>query len=116
TEIHDNAHSWQRIAGMTASLRILKPSLTSVDLILPHRSTIEIAHNVAGYGNVKFQLNQESEGFRRLLACLIAVNQEPPKGTLFFDEPEKGINPAGLAILADEFQGYATRHRGQVVV
>ena len=63
-----------------------------------------------------FDLLQESEGFRRLLACLIALYQSPPKQTLIFDEPEKGIYPAGLNILADEFKGFASKGRGQVLL
>ncbi len=35
---------------------------------------------------------------------------------MIFDEPEKGIYPAGLAILADEFKGYADKRHGQVLI
>jgi predicted ATPase len=35
---------------------------------------------------------------------------------VIFDEPEKGIYLAGLAILAEEFQNYAERGRGQVIL
>jgi predicted ATPase len=100
---------------MAASLRGLKSSFKSVDLQLPQRQQIVVTHEMGGRLLV-FDLGQESEGFRRLLACLIALYQTPPKQTLIFDEPEKGIHTAGLAILADEFKGYASTGRGQVLL
>jgi predicted ATPase len=47
---------------------------------------------------------------------LLALYQTPPKQTLIFDEPEKGIYPPGLAILADEFKGYASKGHGQILL
>jgi predicted ATPase len=74
-----------------------------------------VTHDVGGRLLV-FDLRQESEGFRRLLAFLLALYQTPPKQTLVFDEPEKGIYPVGLAVLAEEFKGYASKGRGQVLL
>ena len=60
-----------------------------------------------------FDLAQESEGFRRMLACLLRLYQAPPKQTVIFDEPEKGIYPAGLALLADEFKSCTAKDAGR---
>jgi predicted ATP-dependent endonuclease of OLD family len=113
--INDNLQTWQHVRDMTASLRRLKTSLKSIDLLMPGRSQILVTHSGDGRP-LELELSQESEGFRRLLACLIALYQEPSKQTLIFDEPEKGIYPAGLGILAEEFKGYASKGRGQVLL
>jgi predicted ATPase len=115
TVINDNPHTWHHLRSMTASLRALKPSLAGIDLDMPNRGRIQVGHSVGGRP-LAINLAQESEGFRRLLACLIALYQNPPKQTLIFDEPEKGIYPAGLAILAEEFKDCARKGRGQVLL
>ncbi len=114
-EIIGNLSTWHHLRELTASLRRLKPQLKSVDLQQPGHQEVVVSHESNGRLLV-FSLDQESEGFRRLLACLIALYQSPPKQTLIFDEPEKGIYPAGLVILADEFKGYAKKGRGQVIL
>ncbi len=113
--ISNNLATWQSLREMAASLRRLNPTLKSLDLQQPGQNQIVVSHETNGKLLV-FDLAQESEGFRRLLACLIALYQSPPKQTLIFDEPEKGIYPAGLTILADEFKGYASKGRGQVLL
>jgi predicted ATPase len=115
TAINDNLLTWQHLRGMAASLRSLKSSLASIDLQMPGRGQILVTHTI-GQRRLTFNLAQESEGIRRLLACLIALYQDPPKQTLIFDEPEKGIYPAGLAILAEEFKDCAQKGRGQVLL
>ncbi|MBL8800274.1 MAG: AAA family ATPase [Planctomycetia bacterium] len=115
TAITVNLSTWQCIRDIAASMRRLKPSLKSIDLNQPAKDAIVVNHEIDKKVLV-FQLSQESEGFRRLLACLIALYQSPPKQTLIFDEPEKGIHPAGLSILADEFKGAAEKGRGQVLL
>ncbi|HVC92119.1 MAG TPA: AAA family ATPase, partial [Pirellulales bacterium] len=59
---------------------------------------------------------QQSEGFRRFLAHLIALYQSPPKLVMAFEEPEKGIFPGALEVLADEFKACATQGRGQIIM
>ncbi len=50
------------------------------------------------------------------MAHLIALYQTPPKQTLIFDEPEKGLHTRGLAILADQFKAFADKRQGQVLL
>ncbi len=113
--INTNLATWHSVRDMAAALRRLKPSLKSIDLQQPSRDRIVVSLESDGRLLV-FDLWQESEGFRRLLACLIALYQFPPKQTLVFDEPEKGIYPLGLSLLADEFKGFASKGRGQILV
>jgi hypothetical protein len=114
-DINVNLETWHTLRGIAASLRSLKPSLKNLDLQMPLQGQVVVSHEVEGQVLV-FDVTQESEGFRRLLACLLALYQTPPKQTLIFDEPEKGIYPPGLAILAEEFKGYASKGRGQVLL
>ena len=46
-------------------------------------------------------LSQQSGGFRRFLAHLLAIYQQPPKQVVVFEEPENGIFPGALTMLAD---------------
>jgi predicted ATP-dependent endonuclease of OLD family len=114
-DINNDLTAWQNLRGMAASLRLLKPSLKNLDLEQPGGQKIVVSLE-ADSKLLVLDLGQESEGFRRMLACLIALNQSPPKQTVIFDEPEKGIYPVGLAILADEFKAYASKGRGQVLL
>src|SRR6266545_1882281 len=113
--INTDLQTWHHLRDMAASLRRLKPSLNSIDLQLPEREQVVVTHKL-GNRLLVLELRQESEGFRRLLACLLALYQTPAKQTLIFDEPEKGIYPAGLAILAEEFKGHAAKGRGQILL
>jgi len=113
--IHTNLQSWHQLRDIAAALRNLKPSLKTLDLDLPGRQQIKVTYP-RGDKFLVFDVDQESEGFRRLLACLLALYQTPSKQTLIFDEPEKGIYPAGLAVLADEFKACAAKGRGQVLL
>ncbi len=59
---------------------------------------------------------EESEGFRRYLAHLLALYQTPPKQTMFFEHPESGIHPGAFEALADEFKEHVRKGRGQVIL
>jgi predicted ATPase len=82
---------------------------------MPDGNQVFVGHT---YGNrvLTFDLAQESEGFRRFLAHLLACYQTPSKQTLIFEEPEKGIHPGALAALADEFKACPDAGYGQVIL
>ncbi len=107
--------AWDHQQEMVAALRQLNPSIKSVELNMPGREKIVVSHEVAGRV-LPLELVYESEGFRRLLAHLIALYQTPPKQALFFEEPEKGIHPGALAVLAEEFKACPIAGRGQIVL
>jgi predicted ATPase len=110
-----NLQTWSNLKEMVAALKTLNPSLKAIDIQLPGREKIVVSHDVSGRSLV-LDVNQESEGFRRFLAHLIALYQTPPKQTLIFEEPEKGIHPAALASLADQFKACPEAGRGQVLL
>ncbi len=103
---------WKEI---TAALRRLNPAVKNIDFRLPQRDGISLSHQV-GNGAFTFDLQQESEGLRRFFAHLLALYQMPSKQTLLFEEPEKGIHPGALAVLAEEFKACVETKRGQVIL
>lgn len=114
-DLQANLKRMNSIRNIKSSLSKLKPNLNSIDLEMPGRERIVLMMENEGIRHL-FLVSQESEGFRRLLACLLALYQTPSKQTLLFDEPEKGIYPAALPLLAEEFMACAASGRGQVIL
>jgi predicted ATPase len=102
-------------ADIVATLHRVNPSVKNVDVRLPDRQAIVVSHEFDQQALV-LDLSQESAGFRRILAHLLALYQSPSKQTLIFEEPETGIHPGALAALADEFKVCVTKGRGQVIL
>lgn len=77
-------------------------------------------HIDAGYSidstTLNFDIRQESEGFRRFLAHLLAMYQTPSKQTLLFEHPEAGLHPGALEALFEEFNACPRDGRGQVIL
>ncbi|HUT90721.1 MAG TPA: ATP-binding protein [Thermoguttaceae bacterium] len=102
--------------SITATLQRLNPSVSAVEL----DSIQQPKHAVVGHKfdekTLALTLAQESGGFRRFYAHLLALYQLPPKQTLVFEEPENGIYPGALGLLADEFKDAPSAGRGQVIL
>jgi predicted ATPase len=113
--ITSNLRAWVQERDMVAALRQLNRSVAGLAIRVPNRDAIEVSHEIAG-AYLPLELSQESEGLRRFLAFLIALYQNPPKETLIFEEPEKGIHPGALAVLADQFKACAAEGRGQILL
>lgn len=111
-----NPQARQDRASLVASLKQLNSRVDSVELdSIRSPQKAVIAHKF-GDKILPMPLDSESSGFRRFLAHLLALYQTPPKQTLFFEEPENGIFPGALAILAQEFQATPSAGRGQVIL
>src|SRR5262249_44113799 len=76
---------------------------------------VVVGHRVDGK-TVSLHLDQESAGFRRFYAHLLALYQKPPKQTMIFEHPEDGIHPGALSLLAEEFKAAPQNSRGQVIL
>lgn len=99
-----------------SAIRRLNSSVNSIEAnshINPNR--VLVVHRFGDH-HLEFDLAQESEGFRRFYAHLIALYQTPRKQVLVFEEPEKGIFPGALATLAEEFQSSADSGRSQIIL
>ena len=95
----------------------ISPRFTSLDLLLPDQNQLRSSYAVPPDGHtLTADVAEESEGFRRYLAHLLALYQTPPKQTMFFEHPESGIHPGALEALAHEFKSHVEDGRGQVIL
>ena len=102
--------------SMVASLQRLNPSVSSVELNdIRQPGHVVVGHKFDGK-TLALELSQESDGFRRFYAHLLALFQRPPKQTSIFEHPEDGIHPGALALLAEEFKAAPSDGRGQVIL
>jgi len=102
--------------SLLASLQTVNPSIASVELdSLTSPGRAIVGHTVSGR-IFDLSLQQESDGFRRFYAHLLALYQTPPKLTLIFEEPENAIYPGALSLLADEFKAAPRENRGQIII
>ena len=98
------------------SLQHVNPTVSSIELNdIQNPGDIIAGHRYNGTTLV-LKLSQESAGFRRFFAHLLALYQRPGKQTLIFEHPEDGIHPGALSLLADEFKVAATKFGRQVIL
>jgi predicted ATP-dependent endonuclease of OLD family len=104
--------------SMIATLQRINPSVMSVELdSVQTPSKVIVGHRFTDDSDIiSLQLEQESAGFRRFYAYLLALYQRPPKQTLLFEHPEDGIHPGAMSLLAEEIQATPNEHRGQIVL
>jgi predicted ATPase len=101
---------------LLASLRQVNPNIEGIELdslVNPQKAIVGHKANGTVF---ELSLEQESDGFRRFYAHLLALYQTPPKLTMVFEEPENAIFPGALSLLAEEFQAAAREDRGQVIL
>ena len=115
-EIVSNLQDLHVRKSMVAALQRINPSVSSVELNdIQQPSHVVVGHRFNGK-TLALQLAQESDGFRRFYAHLLAVYQRPPKQTLLVEHPEDGIHPGALSLLAEEFKAAPNDGRGQIVL
>ena len=102
--------------GIAAALRRINSTVVSVELDSVQNPTKAIVGHRFGDKILPLGLAQESEGFRRFYAHLLALYQMPPKQTLIFEEPENGIYPGALELLADDIKAAPDAGRGQILL
>jgi predicted ATPase len=106
------ARNWKRI---TASMRAVNRAVAGLTLNVPTPDRLDVGHRLNGR-LLSMDVRSESEGFRRYLAQILAMYQNPPKQTLLFEHPESGLHPGALESLANEFKACPKENRGQVVL
>lgn len=115
-EIVSNLQDLNVRKSMVAVLQRVNPTVSSIELNeLQNPTHVVVGHKFNGK-TLPLQLSQESDGFRRFYAHLLALYQRPPKQTLIFEHPEDGIHPAALSLLAEEFKAAPEHGRGQVIL
>jgi hypothetical protein len=102
--------------AIAASLRQINETVVNVELDSVQNPQQALVGHRLGEKTLTLGLAQESDGFRRFYAHLLALYQLPPKQTLVFEEPENGIYPGALSLLSDEFKAAPDAGRGQVLL
>ncbi len=102
--------------AVAASLRCVNPTVANVTLDSVQNPQNAIVGHHLGDKILQMNLAQESDGFRRFYAYLLALYQTPSKQTLVFEEPENGIYPGALSLLGDEFKAAPNSGRGQILL
>lgn len=115
-DLTQNLQSQHARRQILARVQQINSSVSSLELdsILDPKKVV-VGHKV-GDQLIPLDLSQESDGFRRYYAHLLALYQTPPKQVLMFEEPENGIYPGALRNLAEEFGNAAENGRGQVLL
>ena len=106
------ARSWKKIA---TSMRAVNRTVAGLTLNVPTSDRLDVNLRLGGRF-LTFDVRQESEGFRRFLAHMLALYQNPSKQTLLFEHPESGLHPGALESLAFEFKTCPEDGRGQVIL
>jgi predicted ATPase len=106
-----HGRSFQAVAR---ALRTAIPSIEHLDVDLdPERGTIDLRIHQQG---TEFSSRVVSEGTLRILAlCAIAANPWPAR-LIAFEEPENGVHPRRIEVVADLLLSVAEMHERQVVV
>jgi predicted ATPase len=96
------------------TLRAVVPSVEDLDIDLDkNRGILDIRLQQEG---ISYSSRVISEGTLRVLAlCAIAVNPWPPS-VVAFEEPENGVHPRRLELIAELLLSVATQPGRQVVV
>lgn len=101
---------------IVSALKRVNDGVVSVELnSLQQPSSAIVGHRFEDK-TLGLDLSQESEGFRRFFAHLLALYQRPPKLLMLFEHPEDGIHPGALSLLADEFKSSPGEGRGQILM
>jgi predicted ATPase len=115
-DIVSNLQDFKVRKGIVGTLQRVNPSVSAVELDnIQQPQHVVVGHKFDGK-TLSLELSQESDGFRRFYAYLLALYQRPPKQTLMFEHPEDGIHPGALAMLAEEFKAAPEQGRGQVIL
>ena len=104
--------SWNMI---NRSLQNLNATVDTISFNSQREREILVTHKFGDQTHY-FDIGKESEGFRRFFAHLLAVYQTPPKQTLIFEEPERGIHPGALESLAEILKFCPEEGHGQVIL
>jgi hypothetical protein len=115
-DLTQNLQSQYARRQILARIRQVNSSVESLELDSFLSPTKVVVTHKVGDQRIPLDLSQESDGFRRYYAHLLALYQTPSKQLLMFEEPENGIYPGALLNLAEEFKTAGKGGRGQVLL
>ena len=95
-----NIHSLGKWREIEEAIKRLSASVEAITTAPFESERVAISHRFGGQ-LIALTLSRQSGGFRRFLAHLLAIYQQPPKQVVMFEEPENGIFPGALTMLSD---------------
>jgi predicted ATPase len=98
-----NIQSLEKWREIQAALERLSASVKAITIAPFQTERVAVSYQF-GEQLVSLPLSQQSGGFHRFLAHLLAIYQQPPKQVLAFEEPENGIFPGALEMLGELMQ------------
>ena len=115
-DITQDLRSQQSRRQILARIKQINLNVGSLELDSITKPVKVVVGHLVGDRRIGLDLSQESDGFRRYYAHLLALYQTPPKQLLMFEEPENGIYPGALRNLAEEFNKASGKGRGQILL
>ncbi len=103
--------NWREIED---SLKKLSSSLVGLTTA-PQPPRVAASFKLGGQV-VSLSLAEQSEGFRRFLVHLLAIYQNQTRQVVVFEEPEKGIFPGAMALLADHIKAASEKLHTQFIL
>lgn len=109
-------HPWH-YKRITDTVRLVAPFFEDfhVEPLADNPEQTQLRWRQQGSSTV-FQASQLSDGTLRFIALATALQQPDPPATILIDEPELGLHPYALSILAALLQTAAASTRSQVIV
>jgi energy-coupling factor transporter ATP-binding protein EcfA2 len=95
-----NLHALGTWREIEAAIKNLSASVEAITTAPFQDERVTVSYSLGGQ-IVGLPLSRQSGGFRRFLAHLLAIYQQPPKQVVIFEEPENGIFPGALTMLGD---------------
>jgi len=95
------------------SLKRILPTDASIDIELLKEGRVGLRLSENG---LWFSARLISEGTLRVIGLLAAIHPKNPATLIAFEEPENGIHPTRLKLVAEIFKNAAQQHRKQIVI
>ena len=101
--IMENLNTLPRWRSIEETMKILAPSIVSMARS-PHKNNELLLTTKFNDADIDLTLSQQSDGFRRALAHLLAIYQVTTPQMVIFEEPDDGISPNLLPLLMHHMQ------------
>lgn len=103
----------KRFSAVKRALRLILPDVDDLDV---ERTTDGLLRLSVTERGVRFPASVLSEGTLRVLALLAITNSSNPSTLVGYEEPENGVHPARLALLAGLFENSTLSSETQFLI
>lgn len=103
----------KQMEAFNLSLKYLLPSIGNVDINRTKEGLLSLRVVESG---LSYSSRVISEGTLRILGLLAALHPYSPTTVIGYEEPENGVDPARLKLVADLFKNTQEMHKKQIIV